>query len=95
MPTLEELANQGSIINTHRNVTAPFKPSLRAGLSWRRNPFLNQCTVCFPVEHGVASAGAGTSAACARALLVWSVSAAADITTFAPTWLVLNRFIPI
>lgn len=87
MPTLEELANQGSIMNTHRNVAASSRPSLNAGLSWRRSPFLNQCTMCFPEEHRavggftVGVAGAVTGDACVCALGAGSVSAAADIFT--------------
>lgn len=46
IPTLEAPANQGSRMKTHLNVVAPFKPSLREGLSCKRNPLRNQCTIC-------------------------------------------------
>lgn len=47
MPTLDELANHGSIMKTHLKVVASTSPSLRAGLSCNLRPFLNQWTVCF------------------------------------------------
>jgi hypothetical protein len=47
IPTFDEPANQGSKMNTQRNVVADFNPSRKLGLSCKRSPFLNQCTVCF------------------------------------------------
>jgi len=48
-PTFDEPANHGSKIKMHRKVVAPFKPSLKLGLSCRRRPLRNQCTVCFGI----------------------------------------------
>jgi hypothetical protein len=47
IPTFEDPANHGSRMNTQRNVVAHFNPSRKLGLSCKRSPFLNQCTVCF------------------------------------------------
>lgn len=46
MPTLEEPANHGSRMKMHRSVVAPRTPSCRLGLSCRRRPLRNQCTLC-------------------------------------------------
>lgn len=50
IPTLDEPANHGSRINMHLKVTAFLRPARREGLSWRRRPFLNQCTKCFGLD---------------------------------------------
>lgn len=89
IPTFVELANQGSMMNTHRKVVAPRSPSRRAGLSCNRSPFRNQWTVCFAGTgrggrtRGAGGAGAANSGTAGRrvASVAGRVSGAADITT--------------
>lgn len=71
-------------MNTQRNVAALVRPSLSDGLSWSRNPFRNQCTVCLPplqTPEGVAGGGSNTSGAWLRVFDAGNVSAADDILT--------------
>lgn len=46
IPTFELSANQGSMINIQRNVTALLRPSYNAGLSCKRKPRRNQWIIC-------------------------------------------------
>ncbi len=50
VPTFDEPANQGSSMNTQRKVSQRRMPRNSAGLSLKRRPFRNQCTVCFRFE---------------------------------------------
>lgn len=52
MSTLDEPANQGSRMKTQRYVEQPLSPSLRLGLSCRRRPLRNQCTMCLSLGAG-------------------------------------------